>query len=697
MCHDPRRPKATPGAPPETRRDDPRTRTLRTSQAAGAGLLLLGVIWALSYGPPSLRAAAALPLVLLLPGAALSRIAPLPGASESRAPSLGRRAAHALAASLAAWPLLLLWLPEAGFAWTRSGIALLVLALGMLAWWPGRGGRRSQPRPGPAPRRADLALLALFALALGLRLPRVARLAAPPWVDGVNHGLVVEAIRQAGAYPERYTPFDGIGMASYHSGFHAGAATFALLADLPTHQALLLYGEVLNAAIVFSAWLLTRALTRRRGAAVVAALVAGLLSPWPAGYTMWGRYTQLAGLLLMPALACLWLRPGSSKTKGASRTCLLRGALLLAGLSLVHYRVTVYAACLFAAWGLVHLARPLRASPSIGLLRRALQATPGAVLLAAPWFAPRLAPVFAPRVALWTGTDEGAFYDFDWSYLLGGTGTTLLGLTAVGLLWALLEGRRGPGGVQPAAEPSARRLALTLLSWVALLFTLANLKALGLPFHGFIGNQAVQIMLFLPQAVIVGWLAARAREALAARLGSARADAGARVALLGATAVGAAIFLRPLPKHTVLAEPADLAAMPTVAALVPPDATVAINPAPWGKYQYAGDDGGAWIPALTGRATMPPPQIYALADLPYIQAMNEGAEAIRAHAPRPEVLASALRARGIGYVYIGARGGVLRPDLLLESDRFRLLHRGESVTSGTWLFEVSEPHREVAP
>ena len=70
-------------------------------------------------------------------------------------------------------------------------------------------------------------------------------------------------------------------------------------------QAVLLFGQMVNAATVPVAYLLAQRLTGRAWAGVLAALVTGLVSLMPAYYVNWGRYTQLAGQLILPVLMIL--------------------------------------------------------------------------------------------------------------------------------------------------------------------------------------------------------------------------------------------------------------------------------------------------------------------------------------------------------------------------------------------------------
>src|SRR4030066_2372836 len=59
-------------------------------------------------------------------------------------------------------------------------------------------------------------------------------------------------------------------------------------------------GQLLNILAIISLYPLAYKITKNRWAGVLAILVAGLLSPMPMSYVNWGRYTQLAGQVILP-------------------------------------------------------------------------------------------------------------------------------------------------------------------------------------------------------------------------------------------------------------------------------------------------------------------------------------------------------------------------------------------------------------
>jgi hypothetical protein len=143
-------------------------------------------------------------------------------------------------------------------------------------------------------------LAGVFVFSLVVRLMMVRDLVAPAWVDPVHHALITRLILEGGSFPVSYAPYVELGPTVYHAGYHSTQAVFQWLSGLDLPDGMLLFGQVLNAASIFAVYLLTTSLTGDKRAALLAAWIAGLFTPMPAYYVSWGRYTQLAGLLILP-------------------------------------------------------------------------------------------------------------------------------------------------------------------------------------------------------------------------------------------------------------------------------------------------------------------------------------------------------------------------------------------------------------
>jgi hypothetical protein len=169
-------------------------------------------------------------------------------------------------------------------------------------------------------------------------------------VDSPHHVLIVSLMAAFGRVPDNYLPLLPVRDFVYHFGFHALAATLAWLSGLSTPALFLLLGQTLNGLVPLCIYSFVTGLSRQPRAGLVAAFFAGLVSLFPAYYISWGRYTQLAGgLILLPALVAVWAlvpSPAGGVAPERSWRSQLPGvgavALLAAGLALTHYRVLVF-------------------------------------------------------------------------------------------------------------------------------------------------------------------------------------------------------------------------------------------------------------------------------------------------------------------------------------------------------------------
>jgi hypothetical protein len=593
----------------------------------------------------------------------------------------GERSAVSVGLSIASVPLLMLWTTTLGLHWNRPAVLGIagVLALAYLYLLH------------PASWRVDrikinwssLALAAVFLFSLAVRLAMVRDLAGPAWVDSVHHALLGRLIMEQGGLPNTYAPYLQVTTASYHAGFHSILATFAWLSGQDLAQALLLLGQILNALAVLAVYLLTTTFTQHPTAGIFAALIAGVITPMPAYYTSWGRYTQLTGLLILP-VAFLFLKyildkpsfyiPRIGMEKEAIKTILI-ASVLLAGLLLVHYRVLAFLYALILAYLLVNetvaiarrrqwreLMKTMLGLMIVGFL---------SLLVTLPWWPAALKSFILPMTA-----DRGitkAFSDFSWSYLIAALGKYAIGLSGLGFLWSIIQ---------------RRTFGIVIALWVVIMFAIANLSVLGLPGGNFINNTSVAITLFMPIALLggypLGWVVDGWGTLVPVRwkpaFWGAIALGSAAMALVGAR------FLLPiLNPGTNLIRLADLPAIEWVNKYIPPDATMLINPFLWGYGVYAGNDGGYWISPLAGRNTLPPAVLYNY-DFSRINARRITTNSQKALelAADPEILHAFLIEQGIHYVYVGVRGGALSPKSLKSSPLFELLYENQ----GAYVFEV---------
>lgn len=612
--------------------------------------------------------------LLFLPGLLLCLS--FPPASRYDMPSY---LALALALSVAAWPLLLLWASAAGIKLTRERAWGLVAVLLVANVYGGtRTMKGAHAHQGNAARLLrelkpcsaclpDIALAVVLLLTLATRLLHVRELVVPAWVDSLHHTLITQLIAEGGTVPSSYRPYLPMEDFHYHFGFHANAAMFTWLTGLPAHQAVLLLGQALNAAAALAAYAGAACLARSRWAGVAGALCVGLLSSMPAYYVSWGRYTQLTGLLLLPALCQVTSQLLAGK--GSSRGSWVFGVTLVGGLALTHYRVLVFYSFFVLAY--IPLALWRAGRMGFGLRRVFLAALALAALsLAAisPWAARFLGHVL-PRVGEVYGgwaAPEGASNILSLAVLEMGWGRPLLYVAGAGAVWGLL---RHKGKV------------LVLLATVGLCLLAANLHLVGLDDIWLIHNESVMISLWLPMGLLCGWLVGDVIALLERALKRlARHGLGEELLplLLASGTIVLALWgswhlvdvLNPI---TVLVTPEDLWAIEWVAQNTPPEARFLINTGKWMQEIRMGTDAGWWLPLLAKRQTSLPCVLYAQGPKAYREAVNDLARTVEESKSLDD---PALRARlaheGITHVFVGARGGRLMPKELDASPYYRL-------------------------
>ncbi|MCJ7701360.1 MAG: hypothetical protein MUO62_07240, partial [Anaerolineales bacterium] len=477
----------------------------------------------------------------------------------------GEQIAVAVGLSVALVPLVMLWTTTLGLSWSRGAVLAGAGLLGLLYTWRVlRALRSGDPAAWwkSARRSPEIIILgAIFALALFVRFAMVRDLAAPPWVDSVHHTLVTQKIIEAGAYPADYLPHLPLESSRYHPGYHSLLAAFHWLTGLPLPEAMLVFGQVLNALMVFSLYLLATTLLKDKKAGLAAALIAAALSLMPAYYTSWGRYTQLTGLLVLP-VGLRWILSAPKTTSKFSTFSL--GAVSLAGLFMVHYRVVIFLGALLLAWWLGGLYRPgkntrreLAASIQTSLTLAVLS-----MLVCLPWLIATFSEFVLPIASKWQA-NSGPLPAVHWRFFTTVLGVPVLVLAALGLVWGIIQ---------------RRRFTITLLVWVFILIGLANPGTFHIPFPGgFLNQTSVEIILFIPLSLLAGYLAAQilalGRKRLPARWltiwNGAFLVLGASLGVLGAKRM-----LPSLNPDTFLYRQADSAALAWIQENLPPDETI---------------------------------------------------------------------------------------------------------------------------
>lgn len=598
----------------------------------------------------------------------------------------GVRLGLAAGIGLALQPLAYLWARTLGISvGAATGWAVLAACAAVGVWrWrrvrpAGTAGATDGAEPGSR-RWPHAALAAILALTLAARWWAARDLRVPLWGDSVHHAMITELFRLQHGLPESWLPFAPLATFSYHFGLHAGVASLARLADLPAEVALLVAGQTLMVLQVLTAYALAAGLTGRPWAGVGAALAAAGLSTMPGFYVNWGRYTQLAGQVILPAaaLAALHAAAAGDRRRPLGRDGAL-AAVAVAGLALTHYLVTALFVLLVLAWLAVGCGR----WDAAGRRERAraavrLAAVGGAAFaLASPWLPRVLAgPLGAAAVAL--STTRVANPDVYgvvspwvvWQADAVGrnVGWPLVAATALALPWALAR---------------RERLAAIGAAWAGAMLVAAYPGLLGLPVTGVIKDFTVAIMLYLPCGLVVGGALGEAAAAVAGR-GAARAWGGGRSAAALAAVVAmvaAACAWREraiVSPDNMLVMPADERAIAWIRAHTPPEAVFLVGSfSAFADTVQAGEDAGWWLPLLAApRRTTLPPINYGIersVDPGYREAVNALARQWSADLDAPATRA-ALATAGVTHAFVGVKGRQLDAAGLAASPFWRKVY-----------------------
>ncbi len=505
----------------------------------------------------------------------------------------------------------------------------------------------------------------LFTAVVAWRLYQARDLLLPNWVDSQHHYLIIKVILENGGLPATLAPYLDQPF-YYHYGFHAVTALFTALSGLPVEQAMLVFGQVLNATIALSVYALGKTLWRDWRPAAAAALLVAFVTRMPAYYLSWGRYTLTTGLVLLPlamAVALRLLRPPVHKADT------LTLALLTAGVLLSHYFTGILLAFFLVFLAGVHFFPRLKT-----LLTAAAQSWrvgAGALLglmLAAPWLL---------RVARFSSLSTGVQ-----SNLPESIASALESPEAAHYIWQLL----GPASNHWLLLPAAAGLVWVLIRregvafglWTILIALLTLPWSLTLkPFR----PDHFAIVLFLPISLYAGWLFWQLGR-LAARWLRRR---WVTVAIAGLCLAGFIIWSYPLSSQivnpmTTLVTADDLAALDWVRENTPEDARFFINTTYWQNGVYRGADGGGWLLPYTGRWSLVPTVFYGFSQDKQTnqQLVRWGREANRITTCDADFWAL-VEETGADWIYLREGAGTLEPEGLAGCEGIAEAYANEHV------------------
>ncbi|GAB4468994.1 MAG: hypothetical protein Kow0088_00610 [Anaerolineales bacterium] len=583
-----------------------------------------------------------------------------------------------LSTSLALIPIGLAWTTALNIHW--RAIPLRFLFYGCFLWvvWVAMRNWRQWTAHF---RLDDFLLWLVFSLAFFIRLIMSRNLVAPAWVDSVHHALITQLILKNGSYPISYEPFMTITTTSYHSGFHADLAIFTWLSNLTLPTSMLLFGQLLNTLAVYSAYAFTISFYPKRSTGIIAAALVAFLSPMPAYYTSWGRYTQLGGLIILPAIIYLFQRRISTRTSRLSPAIypsLLVISLLFSGLIIIHYRVSYFITILLGLSSLVKIFYSPSSYRKTNLIRLAIYI--GAIglltlLLSSTWLPDALKTSLIPKFTAWNQpptTPEALPINL----LTPAYGKIILALAGFGLALEIV--RRSWSGI-------------LIFLWVLILYATIYLTYLASRAVGFLNMTSVTISLYLPLSALAAQGTTSILKWIKRRIRLKWRSLQIILSVLAITltaAIGSQRLIPLLNPITMLVRSDDLKAMDFIRSNLESEHKFLIQPFLWGYGLYAGNDGGSWIPALTEHPTIPPPVIFALtSSSAQIHQINQVSQRVLENPNDALHIAKLMQENGLKYLYLGARGGSISPSAVSRSPYFKqIYHQGR-----VFIFELLAP------
>ncbi len=607
--------------------------------------------------------------------------------------------------SLALYPLLLLWTNAFGlslgaaYAWIPpiGGAALLIWRAGRKwrsGWRPALYSAKSTLCSDKTTLPADLALAGILLLLIFSRFWVIRSFEIPLWGDSYQHTIVTQLIINHNGLFDQWMPYADIHTFTYHFGFHSAAAVFHWMTKLESMKAVLWSGQILNVLAVLALYPLAARLKRNPWAGTIAVLVSGLLTTMPMFYTNWGRYTQLAGQVVLPA--AVWIiweyleRPAQTLkemiTHAEQRASFSLASLLAVGLALNHYRITVFLIIWLILFWLITAAdvANLRQQWRGRLLKTGLLAV-GSAILFSPW----LLRIFAGNIphVLSVQLNMSASAAVQRSPEFNSIGNLFFYLPAG--VWLLLPFVVGWGLWQRKQD-----YAVMSTWWLSTLWV-ANPQWLNLPGVGVINGMTVLIAFYIPGGILLGWAAVD----LAAKLPKLHPGWRWGQLALALCSLGAALWGVPAriqeihPEYYTQATRPDQRAAAWIQENLPTEARFLVNTfIAMGGSLAVSSDGGGWLPYLAQRSTLLPPTIYGFEERTSSgEWLKQLTLEIHEKTLTNDEVLNRLRQAGITHFYIGQQQGAINsggalfsPATLSQNPAFKVVYHRDRV----WIFEL---------
>ena len=569
------------------------------------------------------------------------------------------------------------------YAWIPAGLAILALVPRL---WHSRqlavAGLRSSWKP---PTLQQVTLAGVILLIVFSRLWPIRALEAPMWRDSYQHSVLTQLLLERGGLFDDWKPYANMLSLTYHIGFHSVSAAFGWMTGQSGSQSVLWMGQFLNVAAVVGLYPVARKMTQSPWAGTIAVAFAGLVSMHPGFYLNWGRYTQLAGQVVLPGLIWLiWTTIEYSRERPAWRNLAAvvgLAGLAWAGLALSHYRILILAIVFMVVT--IPTGVFLFKLNRKGILALAAGSALGAALFL-PWFLRSLGGNIGSTALGLISTSSVEVADTLLSY--NGSADPLASFSdAVRALFLV---------ACAAAIALKNPYSIAIVVWMIGMVAATNPKVLGLPGTGIISNFTLNIHAYIPVSLIGGAAAASIGHLVSSPMREPIGQIVRALILLFGMANGFLGFKERVSdidpqKYSILLRP-DVRASAWIRENTPTSARFLVSSYPIYESLISGSDGGWWLPLAAQRSTTQPPINYSMERPPsphYVDDIGELPRRVRVDGLTTDTVAL-IKARGVTHIYIGQShfGGdyMLDPAKLEPDPRLNLIYREDRV----WIFEV---------
>lgn len=612
--------------------------------------------------------------------------------------------------SLAIYPLFFLWTDVIGihlgflYAWLPPAAGLVFILYRMKFWNLAQDHKKINFWD-ILPKKfhwnwnilIDITLVILISFIIFTRLWSIRMLPAPMWGDSYHHTLITQLLIDNQGLFRTWEPYADLQSFTYHFGFHSFAAVYHWLTGLKTPQAVLWAGQIINILAVIMLYALTKRITENRWGGVLTILISGLLLSMPMYYLNWGRYTQLAGqVILTTGVIFVWDNLRASKI---SWGLLSLAFISLAGLFLTHYRVLLF----LLPFYLISALFQFRTLNLKNYVLSIISQGSAALILVLPWllriYQGRLPFQLTQQISTPATQIPSATLEYN---VIGDLRQYL-----PEMVWWLFA-----AAVVFAILRKNKTASMVAFWWVGVFF-MANPAWFGLPGTGILSNFAVLIAAYIPSSILVGAAAGGLLDLRkpAVNLGNGKfispawmIQKPAMMLILSLIFIigglfGARYRLRDIkPAQYSLVTYPDVSAAEWIKNNLPPETKFLVN----SFFAYSGtlivgSDAGWWLPLLSERQTMLPPMPYVSekgSSPDNVQETNQLAELIYNKGLEDPEVKEELAKRQITHIFIGQQQGMVNapqppylvPDKLLRDPALSLIYHQDRV----WIFRINQ-------